>query len=72
MAHLLGLIPRTLLVITTIVKRYMCALGRPCLSIDSLNLCAFYRRFGQFPAAPPLVYSDNESAATAQRPPRIF
>src|SRR5260370_25601992 len=68
-----GSCKRTILVITTNVKRYMCRPPpAPRPSTNPLNLRTLRRPFGQFPAAPPLVYSDKESAATAPRPPTIF
>src|SRR5438445_11012 len=41
-------------------------------SPNPLNLLALQLSCGLFPAAPPLVYSDKESAANAPQPPRIF
>src|SRR6267143_6990781 len=69
----LGFCNGIILVITTIVKRYIdFPRRRPCPSTNSLYLRHLHRSVGQFPAAPPLVYSDKESAATAPRRPRIF
>src|SRR5260370_39600624 len=72
MAHLLGF-HVIILVITIIVKRYVFNPSRPFPPrVIPPQLVQFADFARQFPAAPPLVYSDTEGSATAPLPPRIL
>src|SRR2546425_4395292 len=72
MTHLLGF-RAIILVITIIVKRYVFSSSQPFPPrVIPPQLVQFADFARQFPAAPPLVYSDSEGLATAPVPPRIL